>query len=51
MGPGERVSLVVFDRVSWSALLDDLEALEGRRWDVDRSRVGVSGAGGAGAGL
>ena len=50
-GTGERrsrVVLVVFARVSWSGVLGGLCC--GSRCDVERSSVGVSGAGGGGAG-
>lgn len=45
--PGERRSRVVLARVSWSDGLGDL--VDGRRWEVDLSRAGLSGAGGSGA--
>jgi len=44
---GARLSLPVFDRPRDSP---DLEALAGVRWDVERSREGVTGDAGLGAG-
>ena len=46
-GAGERLSRVVLARASCSAGLGGLVC--GRRWEVDRSRAGVAGAGGGGA--
>ena len=44
---GDRLSLVVLARLRAS---EDFEDLWGVRWEVERSREGVSGVGGAGAG-
>jgi hypothetical protein len=46
-GPGDRLSLVELARGSCSVGFD---ALAGARWEVERSRDGVRGVGGAGAG-
>ena len=44
---GDRLSRVVLARLRAS---EDFEDLWGVRWEVERSREGVSGAGGTGAG-
>lgn len=46
-GAGDRLSRVVLARPRAS---EDFDDFWGVRWEVERSREGVSGAGGAGAG-